>query len=103
MMGGRKLLGCADFTCDIRGSIELTEYATEIEKPFALHDIQQIRMRNGLYGDGVMMITMDHLPSELAMELSHHFGENLVPFLGILTYASFPSELIKLPDSWKGA
>ena len=76
--GDRKLLGIADITCDIRGSIEWTEYATEIEKPFALYDIQQGRMRDGLHGDEVMMMTMDQLPSELAMELSQHFGEKLV-------------------------
>lgn len=101
--GNRKLIGIADITCDIGGGIEWTEYATKIEKPFAMYDITNGRMRDGLDGDGVMMMTVDHLPSELAIESSQHFGEKLMPFLQTLTSVPLPLQVADLPTSLKGA
>ncbi|KAL3673372.1 hypothetical protein V7S43_001088 [Phytophthora oleae] len=89
--GNHKLLGIADISCDIGGSVEFLERATEIERPFALYDIAEDKMREdgdsrGLEGDdGIMMMGVDILPSELARESSQQFGDRLVGYVTALS------------------
>lgn len=82
--GNRKLIGIADISCDIGGSMEFLEYSTEIERPFALYDLNEKKMKDELDGDGVMMMSVDILPSELARESSQQFGDKLVSYMDIL-------------------
>ncbi|KAJ0394091.1 hypothetical protein P43SY_001053 [Pythium insidiosum] len=82
--GNHKLVGIADISCDIGGSMEFLEYSTEIERPFALYDVQEGKMRDELDGDGVLMMSVDILPSELARESSQQFGDKLLSYMDIL-------------------
>ncbi|CAH0477243.1 unnamed protein product [Peronospora belbahrii] len=91
--GNQKLLGIADITCDIGGSVEFLERNTEIERPFALYDVAKDKMRDGgndcgLEGDGIMMMGVDILPSELARESSQQFGDRLVKYVTALLSTS---------------
>ncbi|OQR86286.1 alpha-aminoadipic semialdehyde synthase, partial [Achlya hypogyna] len=80
--GDPKLLGVADISCDIGGSVEFLERSTYIEDPFFLYDIKSRTTKSSLAGDaGVMMMGVDILPSELPSESSQHFGNHLVGFL----------------------
>ncbi|TYZ69117.1 hypothetical protein PybrP1_008867 [[Pythium] brassicae (nom. inval.)] len=90
--GNTKLLGIADISCDIGGSVEFLEYATEIERPFALYNTHERRMKDELEGDGVLMMSVDILPSELARESSQQFGDKLLDYVAVLagTDASAP-------------
>jgi alpha-aminoadipic semialdehyde synthase len=96
--GNHKLLGIADISCDIGGSVEFLERATEIERPFALYDVADDEMRQdgdarGLEGDdGLMMMGVDILPSELARESSQHFGDRLLAYVTALSSVS-PSDV----------
>lgn len=95
--GNHKLLGIADISCDIGGGIEFLERATEIERPFALYDVLEGKMREdgdsrGLEGeDGIMMMGIDILPSELARESSQQFGDRLVGYVELLSTAASSS------------
>lgn len=90
--GNTKLLGIADISCDIGGSVEFLDYSTEIERPFALYDVTTQKMKDELDGDGVMMMSVDILPSELARESSQQFGDKLLAYVDVLagTDASVP-------------
>ncbi|GLD99985.1 hypothetical protein PINS_up008713 [Pythium insidiosum] len=82
--GNHKLVGIADISCDIGGSMEFLEYSTEIERPFALYDVKEGKMRDELDGDGVLMMSVDILPSELARESSQQFGDKLLSYMDTL-------------------
>ncbi|RLN58428.1 hypothetical protein BBJ28_00007446 [Nothophytophthora sp. Chile5] len=92
--GNHKLLGIADISCDIGGSVEFLERTTEIERPFALYDVAEDKMREdgdsrGLEGDdGIMMMGVDILPSELARESSQQFGDRLLAYVKALSSAT---------------
>lgn len=91
--GNHKLLGIADISCDIGGSIEFLERATEIERPFALYDVLEGKMREdgddrGLEGQGIFMMGVDILPSELARESSQQFGDRLIDYVTSLSTAT---------------
>ncbi|OWZ14658.1 Alpha-aminoadipic semialdehyde synthase [Phytophthora megakarya] len=111
--GNQKLLGIADISCDIGGSIEFLERATEIERPFALYDVTEDNMREdgdsrGLEGEnGIMMMGVDILPSELARESSQQFGDRLVSYVTALSSASSSNvplhEQKDLPAELRGA
>lgn len=79
----RKLIGIGDISCDVHGSIEFLEHTTEVEKPFYLYDpvARQARSDGSLDGNGVMMMGVDILPSELPLDSSMYFGDRLVPFV----------------------
>ncbi|CAH0491240.1 unnamed protein product [Peronospora farinosa] len=110
--GNQKLLGIADISCDIGGSIEFLERTTEIERPFALYDVDEDKMRDdgdnrGLEGNGVMVMGVDILPSELARESSQQFGDCLVEYVAALSSASSSNvplyEQKNLPAELRGA
>lgn len=111
--GNQKLLGIADISCDIGGSVEFLERATEIERPFALYDVAEDKMREdgdsrGLEGDdGIMMMGVDILPSELARESSQQFGDRLLAYVTALSSAALSSvplhEQKDLPPELRGA
>ncbi|RLN49072.1 hypothetical protein BBJ29_006864 [Phytophthora kernoviae] len=111
--GNQKLLGIADISCDIGGSVEFLERATEIERPFALYDVAEDVMREdgdsrGLEGeDGIMMMGVDILPSELARESSQQFGDRLLAYVTALSSAGSSNvplhEQKELPAELRGA
>jgi alpha-aminoadipic semialdehyde synthase len=100
-----KLIGIADISCDIEGSMEFLEYATDIERPFALYDPVKKTMKEDLDGDGIMIMSVDILPSELPCESSQHFGDKLIEFMKILAQvdAKIPLKDQDLPKELKGA
>ncbi|DBA04445.1 TPA: hypothetical protein N0F65_010041 [Lagenidium giganteum] len=104
--GNKKLLGIADISCDIGGSMEFLEYSTEIERPFALYDTEKRMMVDELDGDGVMMMSVDILPSELARESSQHFGDKLLEYVKVLSGVDASvalKEQLALPKELRGA
>ena len=74
----RKLALVADISCDVGGSIEFLDKSTPVEKPFYLYNPVKGRVEDSLDGDGVVMMGVDILPSELPREASTHFGDLLV-------------------------
>jgi len=72
-----KLALVADISCDVGGSVEFLEKSTLVEKPFYLYTPEG-ECRDSLDGNGVVMMGVDILPSELPREASTHFGDLLV-------------------------
>ena len=79
-----KVIG--DISCDIKGSVPLTEFASTIKKPFFDYCLRTKRVKKAFENDNtVTMMTIDNLPSELPRDSSNYFGKILmtyvVPFL----------------------
>ena len=79
-----KVIG--DISCDIKGSVPLTEFASTIKKPFFDYCLKTKRVKKAFENDNtVTMMTIDNLPSELPRDSSNYFGKILlkyvIPFL----------------------
>ena len=86
--GNTKLLAVADISCDVRGSVEMLERTSTIERPFYRYSVANQRVEDDLDGDGVLMMGVDILPSELPREASRHFGDLLTSMVRPLLQAS---------------
>ena len=98
-----KVIG--DITCDVHGSIECTEKATEIEDPVFMYDPSSDQYQMGFSGKGIAVMAVDILPSELPREASDHFSKALKPFIQSIAEADFsvPLSNLDLPDEIKKA
>lgn len=80
-----RLLGIADISVDIEGSLEFVKRSSTIDTPFFLldpHNFTETHITDSQPGDGkIMMMTVDNLPAELAHESSNHFSEALSPLI----------------------
>lgn len=105
--GNEKLLAVADLSCDINGGIGFLSRSTTVEQPFFMYDAANDSDVNGIDGgDGVVMMGVDILPSELPREASTFFGDALMPFLEELATSdgSRPfAEQTDLPLELRGA
>ena len=94
-----------DVSCDIEGGIELTVQATSPYEPTFVYDPLTERVTAGHAGRGVVIMAVDNLPTELAIDASAAFSDSLkqyVPAIGRANYAvSF--EQLDLPPAVKDA
>ena len=99
---GGQLLGVGDISCDIGGGIEFLTRSTTIEAPFFTFDPVEGIARAGIdaTNDGVAMMGVDILPSELPREASQYFGDLLLPYVEPLSTAA---SLDALPPALRGA
>ncbi len=93
-----------DISCDINGSIEMTEKVTEPDAPFFVYDAKA----GGIVDDsapGIAVMAIDNLPAEFAAEASASFSEALMPFMGAIAGAdySLSFEQCTLPPEIKNA
>lgn len=63
--GKLKLKVIGDITCDPDGSIECTHIGTEIEDPVFVYDPLTRSPKMGFKGEGILVMSVDILPSEL--------------------------------------
>jgi saccharopine dehydrogenase (NAD+, L-lysine forming) len=100
-----KLTVIGDVTCDPDGSIEFTHKGTEIEDPVFVYDPEKRKPTMGFEGDGILVMAVDILPSELPRESSESFGEALVDFVPAIARADYSAdfEQLKLPAEIKRA
>lgn len=95
--GGRpKLVAVGDISCDIDGSVQATIKATEPGAPFFVYEPESGTARDGLEGDGLLVMAVDNLPCELPFDASREFGNALAPFIPALARADFSRPLEKL-------
>lgn len=99
----KKLLAVADISCDIGGSVEFLLKDTYIEQPFFLYDTDERKAVDNLDGNGVLMMGVDILPSELPRESSTFFGDKLMDFVVDLVDSDMDKEGADLPDPLMGA
>ena len=88
----------ADISCDIRGSIEFLEKSTTVEEPYFEYDPLTGKVSDGISGQGVAMMSVDILPTELPKESSRHFGDALLPLMEKLIEVKGKSKAKSLHD-----
>ncbi|MCF6170292.1 MAG: bifunctional lysine ketoglutarate reductase /saccharopine dehydrogenase family protein [Bacteroidales bacterium] len=84
-----KLTVIGDVTCDPDGSIECTHKGTEIEDPVFVYNPFSREPAMGFKGDGVLVMAVDILPSELPRESSQTFSDALVGFIPDIASANY--------------
>jgi len=103
--GEMKLKVIGDITCDPNGSIECTHIGTEIEDPVFVYNAQTRKPKMGFKGDGILIMSVDILPSELPRDSSIAFGDALFEYIKPIAKADYnqPYELLDLPGPIKRA
>jgi saccharopine dehydrogenase (NAD+, L-lysine-forming) len=91
-----KLRAIGDISCDIGGSIEATVKTTEPGEPFFVYEPETGSARDGVEGEGMLMMTVDNLPCELPFGASREFGVALMPFVPAIARTDFGLPLDKL-------
>ncbi|MFN2244997.1 MAG: bifunctional lysine ketoglutarate reductase /saccharopine dehydrogenase family protein [Anaerolineae bacterium] len=94
-----------DISCDVEGAIECTVKATEPGDPVYVYNPLDRTVRDGYQGDGIVIMAVDILPSELPREASVDFSRILTPFIPALAHCDFsaPFEQCQLPPELKRA
>ena len=103
--GNPKLTVIGDITCDPDGSIECTHKGTEIEDPVFIYNPFTRKPIMGHEGEGIMIMSVDILPSELPREASIYFGDTFVKYVKPIVTVDYnvPFELLNLPNPVKKA
>jgi alanine dehydrogenase len=98
-----KVIG--DISCDIGGSIEFTLKATEPDAPCFVYTPGDGGIRDGLEGEGPVVMAVDNLPCELPRESSGHFSAALREMVPALAAADWQADFenLDLPASLKRA
>ena len=103
--GTPKLTVIGDVTCDPDGSIECTHEGTEIEDPVFVYNPFTREPKMGFKGDGILVMAVDILPSELPRESSQTFSDALIGFIPEISKTDFAQAFdnLKLPAPFKKA
>lgn len=103
--GEPKLKVIGDITCDPNGSVECTHQGTEIEDPVFVYDPFKREPAYGFEGNGILVMAVDILPSELPRESSIAFSEALFKYVPGIAMADFNDSFvnINLPNPIKRA
>jgi alpha-aminoadipic semialdehyde synthase len=102
--GREKLLVIGDISCDPQGGIEISE-ARSIEEPVFVYNPRTNESSSGFDGEGILVMAVDILPSELPRESSIAFSEMLADFIAPIADCNYnqPFETIALPYPIKRA
>ena len=101
----------ADISCDIEGSIECNVRPTDPGNPVYVYEPASGQARDGVAGQGPVILAVDFLPCELPIDASAHFGRSLSPLVPGLARADFsrpladsglPGELQRATIVYKG-
>lgn len=103
--GKPNLMVIGDVTCDPDGSIECTHTGTYIENPVYIYNPLKKDYCYGFKCDGIAIMAVDILPSELPMDSSMAFGDAILPFIEEVAKADFDTSFdeLKLPNELKKA
>ncbi len=70
-----------DISCDVNGSIEITEKSTESDNPAYVFSPVTGKIHDGVDGDGIVVLAVDNLPTELPRDASQTFSDKLFPYV----------------------
>jgi len=94
--GNPKLTVIGDITCDPNGSIECTYKGTKIEDPVFVYNPMTREHKMGYKGNGLLIMAVDILPSELPRESSVGFGDALINYIEPIASADYNLSFEKL-------
>ncbi len=94
-----------DVSCDIGGSIEMTVKSTEPDTPCYVYDPLTEMVTDGFDTDGVVVMAVDILPSELPRDASESFSQALRDYIPAIANADYTVEFedLDLPPEIKRA
>lgn len=90
--GKSRFMGVTDISADDCGSVEFTSRFTSIEEPFLLYDPITMEFKEKIAQmekNDVLFTSVDHLPAEMPVEASRHFGSKLLPFVEAVVKSDF--------------
>ena len=98
-----KVIG--DVTCDPNGSIEATHIGATIVDPVYVYNPKTGKPVMGFEGDGLLIMAVEILPSELPRESSEAFGNILVNYVKHLAEADYSASYnnLNIPAEFKRA
>ena len=85
----QKLKVIGDISCDIDGAIQCTVKSTEPGNPVYVYNPTDSSVTDGFSGTGPVIMAVDNLPCELAVEASKSFSKVLVDFIPQLVKADY--------------
>jgi alpha-aminoadipic semialdehyde synthase len=101
----RKLIVVGDISCDVEGSIEFTVKSTMPDEPTFVYEPDSGTAKDGLSGDGPVVMAVEILPAELPRDSSIGFSQVLSRFVPAIARADYglPFEELQLPEEIKRA
>jgi len=99
------LVVIGDISCDVNGSVEFTHKGTSIDDPVFVYNPLTQKPSMGFKGEGMLVMAVDILPSELPKDSSEYFSRVLCDFIEPIAKADYtlPYEEIGLPAPIKKA
>ncbi len=103
--GASKLLVIGDISCDVNGSIEITHKGTGIDEPVFVYNPKTDRPTMGFEGEGILVMAVDILPTELPRDASREFSDAVFTLIKPLANCDFsrPFAELNLPRPLKKA
>ncbi|MBN1968934.1 MAG: hypothetical protein JXR48_02710 [Candidatus Delongbacteria bacterium] len=100
-----KLKVIGDLACDVHGAIECTAAATTSDNPVYVYNPAENTMTYGSDGEGLLIMSVGILPSELPRESSIFFSNALLHYIPSIVNADYSDsyEDIELPSDIKRA
>ncbi|CAB3223756.1 unnamed protein product [Arctia plantaginis] len=75
-----RMLAICDISADPGGSIEFMNECTTIDTPFCLYDADRNKDTKSFKGPGVLVCSIDNMPTQLPRESTDFFGDLLLPY-----------------------
>ncbi|BES97472.1 alpha-aminoadipic semialdehyde synthase [Nesidiocoris tenuis] len=75
-----RLLAICDISADPGGSIEFMNECTTIDTPFCLYDADSNKDTKSFKGPGVLVCSIDNMPTQLPCEATDFFGDLVLPY-----------------------
>jgi alpha-aminoadipic semialdehyde synthase len=94
--GKKKLKVIGDLSCDPNGGIEATHVGAKIEDPVFIYNPLEDKHSFGHKGDGVLIMAVDILPSELPKESSISFADALFDFVQPIASCDYNTSFEKI-------
>lgn len=85
-------MGVTDISADECGSMQFTSRFTSIEEPFLLYNPVSMTFKEKIAQmaeHDILFTSVDHLPAEMPVEASRHFGSKLLPFVKAVVESDF--------------
>ena len=87
-----RLIAISDISADPGGSIEFMNECTSIDEPFCLYDAENNKDKKTFKGPGVLICSIDNMPTQLPREATDFFGELLLPHVEDILKSSAEKE-----------
>ncbi|PNF15025.1 Alpha-aminoadipic semialdehyde synthase, mitochondrial [Cryptotermes secundus] len=75
-----RMLAICDISADPGGSVEFMNECTTIDTPFCLYDADRNKDTKSFKGPGVLVCSIDNMPTQLPRESTDFFGDLLYPY-----------------------